>query len=235
MPSDSQIAANRANAQLSTGPKTEAGKAASSHNAIKTGLTGRAVLLPTDDRQAFDEHVARLFAEFQPATDAEKTLVHSLAGTQWRLLRIPSLESGIYAVARRKLAEEFADEPDPQVRAVMIAAQIFLTHRKDLSNLALQESRLRRHYQTDLAELKDKQRERAEDAAARLEEAVVHADRAQKRKVEFDPAAFGFEFSREQIQFELDNRRSRYFLGGMDQYAPEYRRVLDRVRKPRAA
>jgi hypothetical protein len=231
MSSDAQIAANRANAQLSTGPQTPAGKAVSSHNAIKTGLTGRNVLLPTDDRQAFDEHVARLLAEFQPATDAEKTLVHSLAGTQWRLLRIPSLESGIYAIGRREFAEEFAGEPDPQVRAVMIEAQIFLTHRKDLGNLALQESRLRRHYQIELAELKDMQRQRA----ARLEEAVKYARDAQSRKVEFDPAAFGFEFSSEQIQIALDHRNAKYFLLGKDQYAPEYRRVLGRARKPQAA
>lgn len=235
MLSESQLAANRANAQLSTGAKTESGKAISSHNALKTGLTGRTVLLPTDDRQAFDGHVARLIAEFQPATDAEKELVHSIAGTQWRLLRIPTLESGIYAVGRRKLAEEFADEPDLQVRAVLIEAQVFLTYRRDLGNLALQESRLRRHYQAELAELKNMQRERLEAVAARLEEAIKYAGDAEMREVDFDPAAFGFEFSREQIQLALDNRRARYFLGGIDQFAPQYRRVLARTPKPKAA
>jgi hypothetical protein len=235
MPSDLQIAANRANAQLSTGPKTEAGKAASSHNAIKTGLTGRTVLLPTDDRQAFDAHVARLLAEFQPANDAEKALVHSIAGTEWRLLRIPVLESGIYAVGRRKLAEEFADESDPAVRAVMIEAQIFLTHRKDFSNLALQEARLRRHHNAELAQLKEMQRQRVADRAARLDKALQYAEGAQRRNVEFDPAALGFEFSNEEIRNEIENRRARYFLGGIDQFAPEYHRVLARARKPQAA
>jgi len=68
--------------------------------------------------------------------------------------RVPSLESGIYAVGRRQLAEQFADEPDPAVRAVMIEAQVFLTFRKDLHNLALQEARLRRQRNNDVAELK---------------------------------------------------------------------------------
>src|SRR6185437_6194490 len=41
--SEAQLAANRANSQLSTGPTSEAGKAKSSLNAVKTGLTGRTV------------------------------------------------------------------------------------------------------------------------------------------------------------------------------------------------
>jgi hypothetical protein len=47
--SAAQLAANRANAEKSCGPKTAAGKFTSSHNAVKTGLTGRTILLPTDD------------------------------------------------------------------------------------------------------------------------------------------------------------------------------------------
>ncbi|MBV9938821.1 MAG: hypothetical protein JO150_09975 [Acidobacteriaceae bacterium] len=42
--SERRLAANRANAQWSTGPQTPEGKAKSSLNAVKTGLTGRTVL-----------------------------------------------------------------------------------------------------------------------------------------------------------------------------------------------
>ncbi len=65
--SDARLAANRANAQLSTGPNTAEGKAKSSLNAVKTGLTGRTVVLPTDDAQAYSQHVARHFARLAPA------------------------------------------------------------------------------------------------------------------------------------------------------------------------
>src|SRR5215467_58147 len=51
--SESQLAANRRNAQLSTGPKSEEGKSKSSLNAVRTGLTGRTVLLPTDDAAGY--------------------------------------------------------------------------------------------------------------------------------------------------------------------------------------
>lgn len=45
--SERRLAANRANTQLSTGPRTPEGKAKSSLNAVKTGLAGRTVLLST--------------------------------------------------------------------------------------------------------------------------------------------------------------------------------------------
>ena len=64
--SPSQLAANRANSQLSTGPKTSEGKAKSSLNAVKTALTGRTVLLPTDDAIAYQDHVHDFFKELRP-------------------------------------------------------------------------------------------------------------------------------------------------------------------------
>ena len=92
MASPNQLAANRANAQLSTGPTSSEGKAKVSHNALKTGLTGRTVLLPSDDVAAYQAHVERTFERFTPDADEEKRLTQSLADTLWRLERIPSLE-----------------------------------------------------------------------------------------------------------------------------------------------
>ncbi|MBV9155549.1 MAG: hypothetical protein JO097_04760, partial [Acidobacteriaceae bacterium] len=64
MSTHAQIQANRANGQLSTGPKTPEGKAKSSLNAVKTGLTGRTVLLPSDDAEAYQKHVQRFFDQY---------------------------------------------------------------------------------------------------------------------------------------------------------------------------
>ncbi len=89
MSTDAQIAANRLNSQLSTGPTSPTGKATSSLNAVKTGLTGRTVLLSSEDAAAYSAHVVRFEAQWQPATDPERSLVQALADTEWRLLRIP--------------------------------------------------------------------------------------------------------------------------------------------------
>ena len=80
MSTQAQLSANKANAQLSTGPTSPEGKAKSSLNAVKTGLTGRTVLLPSDDAAAYEQHLARFIAEWKPATEPEKALVQSIAG-----------------------------------------------------------------------------------------------------------------------------------------------------------
>ncbi|MBV9443436.1 MAG: hypothetical protein JO217_12145, partial [Acidobacteriaceae bacterium] len=123
MSTPAQLNANRANAKLSTGLRTPEGKSNSSLNAVKTGLTGRTVLLPSDDLAAYQAHVDRFIVAHQPATDHERALVQSIADTEWRLLRIPTLEAGIYALGRIEFAAEFASEQDPAIRAALIEAR----------------------------------------------------------------------------------------------------------------
>ncbi|MBV9300778.1 MAG: hypothetical protein JOY62_09565 [Acidobacteriaceae bacterium] len=157
--SAARVTANRANSQLSTGPKTPEGKAKSSLNAVKSALTGRTVLLPSDDAAVYERHVARFASQFNPVGERETELVQSLADTQWRLNRIPSLEMGIYAVARLNFKNMFQEE-QPEVREALIQAHTFITHQRQLNNLSIQESRLRRNYQKDLTELRQLQQAR---------------------------------------------------------------------------
>jgi hypothetical protein len=206
MASSQQLAANRANAQLSSGPTSSEGKAKVSHNALKTGLTGRTILLPSDDVAAYQAQVARIFRQFAPESDEEKRLTQSLADTLWRLDRIPSLEAGIYAIGRRELAAQFADEEDEAVRKAMIEAQIFLSYRRDLNNLSVQEARLRRQYEKDEAELQRRIAEREKAAKdRRMEEdrrwskAILHYRTARECGMPFDPAEIGFEFATDEI------------------------------------
>ena len=50
--SDKQLAANRANAKKSTGPKSPEGKAVCAMNGFQHGLTGLAVVMTDEDREA---------------------------------------------------------------------------------------------------------------------------------------------------------------------------------------
>jgi hypothetical protein len=70
-----RLAANRANALLSTGPTTSEGKAKSSLNAVKTGLTGRTALLTSEDAALYETHVERFREELQPVGERETQLV----------------------------------------------------------------------------------------------------------------------------------------------------------------
>ena len=143
-----RLDANRANSQLSTGPRSAAGKVKSSRNALKTGLTGKTVLLSHDDAEHYRFHVARFFELFNPATGRESELVQTLADTQWRLNRIPTLEMGVYALAEIELAEQYEDFEPAQAKA-LIQTQAYIKYNKQINNLYLQENRLRRQYQND--------------------------------------------------------------------------------------
>jgi hypothetical protein len=198
-----QINANRANAQLSSGPRTPEGKSTSSLNALKTGLTGRTVLLPSDDLATYQAHLDRFVATHQPANDGERALVQAIADTEWRLLRIPTLEAGIYALGRLEFSAEFASEQDPLVRAALIEAKTFLTYQRQLNNLGIQERRLRNQLANDLTELRELQEERQNRARSQLVKAVQVYEEAQRLGEAFDPDEFGFEFSMDEIEEHL--------------------------------
>jgi hypothetical protein len=212
--SDARLAANRANAALSTGPTSPEGKAKSSLNAVKTGLTGRTVLLSTDDAAVYQQHLDRHITQYQPATDEEKALVQAIGDTEWRLLRIAPLEAGIYAIGRRQLADQFADEPDATNREALIHAQIFVTYRKDLSNLALQERRLRNQLTADTAKLETMQKERHDKRQRDFGSAKVWYTMAQKRQIPFDPAFFGFVFSTDELDDQMVHEEAKKFVIG---------------------
>ena len=93
MASSAQIAANIANAQHSTGPRTEAGKAASSQNAMKHGFNSQTVLLPGEDEAAYRKLCADFLECFSPMNALEEQLLQTLCDTQWRIHRCARLEA----------------------------------------------------------------------------------------------------------------------------------------------
>ena len=199
MATPSQVEANRANAHFSTGPSSPEGKLKVSHNALKTGLTGRTILLPSDDVAAYEKFTAVTYNKWQPASDEEKLLVQSILDTEWRLLRIPTLESALYGLGRNELAAEVAQEPDEQSRAAALDALVYRAYRKDFSNLALQENRLNRQLAKHTAELVQLQSDRELLVNLRRNEAMIAFRTAKMAKEAFNEAEFGFEFSTEHL------------------------------------
>ncbi|MGC2656384.1 MAG: hypothetical protein WA324_00295 [Bryobacteraceae bacterium] len=181
--SEAQLTANQANAQLSTGPKSAEGKAKSSLNAVRTGLTGKTILLPSDDAEAYTDHIASHVARWNPVTTEEHETVQDFAQTKWRLARIPQLEEDLWALGSVMFANMFEDQPD-DIRPGLIRAHTLLTFGKRFDNLALQESRLMRHLNNLYKQLREllAQREAAElDTRAVARAAASHQN--------------GFEFS----------------------------------------
>jgi hypothetical protein len=93
---ESQIEANRENAKLSTGPRTEAGKAAAALNNTRHGLTGAFRILPTESQSDFDALLTVLCEEHNPETVTETVLVEALAEHHWLRRRALALELSCY-------------------------------------------------------------------------------------------------------------------------------------------
>jgi len=92
-----QIAANRRNARKCTGPKTEAGKAASSMNNLRHGLRARTVVLPGESQEEFDQIHAGFQRQYQPRNPAEQCLVDQMAIAQWKLVRAEAYQARAFA------------------------------------------------------------------------------------------------------------------------------------------
>ena len=91
-----RLAANRANAQKSTGPRTEEGKAVSRRNALRHGLTARTVVLELEDPEEFEQFRNRILEAFAPAEGSERLLTDELAGALWRLKRAQRIEAAAF-------------------------------------------------------------------------------------------------------------------------------------------
>ena len=90
MSTEAQHTANQANAQLSTGPTSEEGKAISSQNRRKFGLTGRFVVLPWEKQEEFEDLRARLCAEHQVYSPFEAELIEKMAALLGQPARRPA-------------------------------------------------------------------------------------------------------------------------------------------------
>src|ERR1700719_2988533 len=101
----SQIEANRRNACRSTGPKTEAGKKRSCHNAVKHGLTAETVIAGLEDSQECMAFELSVTADFDAQTAVERELVLRLASLLWRLRRAAAIETGLLQIQSEILRE----------------------------------------------------------------------------------------------------------------------------------
>jgi hypothetical protein len=101
MSTEAQIAANRANAEHSTGPNTEEGKAASSRNHYSHGLSTHTYndiffMLPHESSEAYSLLRINLLDEHRPENETERLLVDRMAQHHWLRSRAEAFESGCF-------------------------------------------------------------------------------------------------------------------------------------------
>ena len=107
MSTDSQISANRRNAQLSTGPRTEAGKSFAASNAYQHGLRAQRFLLLEPEPDQFLELWAHFLQEYQPMTRTEEIYVERMAIAHYKLCHLDQMIGETNELLLEKFAAAF--------------------------------------------------------------------------------------------------------------------------------
>jgi len=106
MSTQAQIQANHQNAQHSTGPKTEEGRAASSQNNFRHGFAAKFKVLDWEEQSEFAALLTNFTTEHQPQSPYEETLVEKMAQHFWLAQRALTLQNECF---NPKLAMQEAD------------------------------------------------------------------------------------------------------------------------------
>lgn len=124
--SERQRIANIENAQQSTGPKTEAGKQASSMNSLRHGVFAKTVVMPGEDAEVYHALLTGLVDSLRPVGALEHVLVEKVAVAFWRSRRLSAWEvREEYANACRSgLPEPFAIRLDPKFQDRLARLQV---------------------------------------------------------------------------------------------------------------
>jgi len=104
--SPAKLAANQANAQLSTGATSPEGKAIVSQNATKHGLTGKFKVLACESQAEFDQLLAGFLRSESPAGQDEIEMVHQMAEAFWLSRRSVRLQNNCFAALETGTPEE---------------------------------------------------------------------------------------------------------------------------------
>jgi hypothetical protein len=232
----SRAAINRGNSTHSTGPRTDAGKQRCKLNALRHGLTGQTVVLPTEDHSAYQRHAQSLLHECQPKGAIETQLVQSLIDNSWRLNRVAAVETNLLALGIAE-NENRVHAAHPEVDSALAMALSFRDNVHAFSNISIYCQRIARLFERTLAQLRQVQAERGAKEQHDLDQAAdlleLHQERQAQRaatggrhpaeeflatasaapfcagpwdQVPYNPIHDGFVFSSDQIETFIQRR-----------------------------
>jgi hypothetical protein len=194
-----RAAANKANAQHSTGPRTEAGKQRTKLNALRHGLTGQTVVLPTEDHAAYQRHSQSFLDEYQPKGATETQLIQSMIDSSWRINRAAAVETNLFSLGITEMEDRIpAGQPDADSALAM--AMAFREHSRAFAQISIYSQRLARQFERALEQLRALQEERRTHENQQLFDAATLFKVHKEDGLPYNPAEDGFVFSNEDIQ-----------------------------------
>jgi hypothetical protein len=134
---------------LTGGPRTPQGKAISSRNAIRHGLTSVAPVLPSEDQAEFERFQSNFITQYDPQDCEDTAIVAAYVDTMWRLRRVPVHEAKLIKIELVRMTLAAPDDKplqtlmsalDPESLETLAIERLS----KSLLNLHRQEARLNR-------------------------------------------------------------------------------------------
>ena len=238
MPSPEDYAANKLKTLFGTpetenpsrpGPRTKEGKARSSINALRHGLSGRIVVLPSEDMRQYLKFSSEFVDSLYPATPLESELAQTVADGYWRLKRFRTVEEGMLAMGHYEKEGDF-DAATEEVHSAFTAAKAFRANSQAFVNLSIYEQRIQRGIEKSMKQLREVQAERKERRKAEMAEVLRLRDYHEmmnyscstiatqsssgelipaKLKQRYDPMVDGFVYSPAEIETEARRRDRR--------------------------
>ena len=144
MTTQSQIDANRRNAQKSTGPVTVTGRNISRFNALKTGIHAKSTVIPGENAEDLDQLVADYREQYRPVTPEQRFLVDTMVNAEWMLRRYHKVEADLWKYSYQ----------DPDTTST---TEFFLRHQRDFALVHRKIAFFERSFYSALKELKASQ------------------------------------------------------------------------------
>ena len=214
MPSPAEHASN----QTTASGRTPEGKARSSMNALRHGLTARVVLLPTEDMDAYQAFAKEIVDSLDAQTPVERQFAQTVADNQWRINRIRSIEDGMLGMGHFTAAQAQVrcaansdeagnfDCPSSEIHSAMTAARAFRNDSKSFVNLSIYEQRLHRSMKEALRQLKELQTERREHHKTEMDNAIRLLKTQQMKGLPSEPEPEKFVYASVEIAAESARR-----------------------------
>ena len=100
MATPAQFAANQANAQKSTGPRSVEGKSVSRFNALKHGIDAQSIVIPGEDPEEYDALAEAYHREYRPESSSEAFHIQTMLRAAWQKLRLARVQRQIAGFER---------------------------------------------------------------------------------------------------------------------------------------
>jgi hypothetical protein len=203
MTTESQVFANRANAQRSTGPSTPQGRKKVSMNAVKHNFCGQTCVVPEHEMEAYEKHFESFRKEFRPVGPSEEFLVQSLAELTWTTQQIRAMMASKISLSATRVVPQAQTAPTPELSDAITRATSLDEMAPSLNTLGIYEQRKVRLFLSTRKELVQIQatRKAQEQQEMTLAAALRKNDLETRQPNEpaWDPKQNGFVYSIAQI------------------------------------